>query len=75
MKRIVKGLLYDTDKATQIHIDPLSRSRLYVTPEGRFFTMYPNGEIVPKTEENAKIYLGARDVDMYIKLFGEVEEA
>ena len=75
MRAIVDGLLYDTDKSELVHIDSITKRRLYRTPGGCFFSMYPNGEIVPKTVENTKVYLGEKNVEKYIELFGEVEEA
>lgn len=75
MKKIVDGLLYDTDKSELIYTDVANKRRLFKTENNRFFIVYNNGEIVPKTEQNAKDYLGERDIDKYIELFGEVENA
>lgn len=37
--------------------------------------LYANGEIIPKTEANTKEYLGKNNVEKYIELFGEPQEA
>lgn len=75
MQRIINGLLYDTKTATVVHIDESNNRILYVTANNNFFMLFPNGEIVPKTEQSAKDYLGKHDVVKYIELFGEPEEA
>lgn len=75
MKKIIDGLLYDTDTAELIYFDESTKRRLYRALKGRFFMMYPNGVITPKTDEETMRYLGERDVDKYIELFNEPEEA
>lgn len=75
MQRIVNGLLYDTETATQIHIEENTKRVLYQAPNGNFFMFYPVGEIVPKTEESTREYLGKHNVPKYIELFGEPQEA
>jgi hypothetical protein len=75
MQRVIDNLLYDTETATVIHIEEDTKRILYQTPNGNFFMFYPVGEIVPKTEQSAKDYLGKCNVDKYIELFGEPEEA
>ena len=75
MQRIIGGLLYDTDIATKIHVEKETMKILYRTANGKFFTAYPNGEIVVKTEESVKDYLGKYNIDKYIELFGEPQEA
>lgn len=75
MKRIVNGLLYDTDESELVYNDTETQRLLYRTKKGNFFTLYKNGEIIPKTKENVKEFIGTVDVNMYIKLFGEPEEA
>ena len=75
MQRVIDGLLYDTATAEIIYIEEDTKRILYQTPNGNFFTLYANGEIIPKTEESTKDYLGKHNVDMYIKLFGEPEDA
>lgn len=75
MQRIIENLLYDTKTAELIHADENTRRQLFKTPNGRFFMLYPNGEIVPKKEKSAKEYLSKNNIKKYIELFGEVEEA
>ena len=75
MQRVIDGLLYDTKTATVVHTDESNNHILYVTANNNFFMFYPTGEIVPKTEQSAKDYLGKYDVEKYIELFGQPEEA
>jgi hypothetical protein len=75
MKRIIDNLLYDTETSTVVHIEENTKRILYQTVNGNFFMFYPIGEIVPKTEESTKEYLGKYNVEKYIELFGEPEEA
>lgn len=75
MKRIIDNLLYDTDTATLINTEKENNRKLYKTPNNNFFMLYPTGEIKPKTENSVRDYLGIRNVEKYIELFGEPEEA
>ena len=75
MQRVIDGLLYDTDTAEIIHVEESTKRRLYMTPNRNFFMFYPIGEIVPKTEQSTKDYLGKYNVPKYIELFGEPQEA
>ena len=75
MQRVIDGLLYDTDTATEIHFEENTKRRLYQTPNNNFFMFYPTGEIIPKSEESTKEYLGKYNVPKYIELFGEPQEA
>ncbi|MBO5922804.1 MAG: hypothetical protein J6Q48_10525 [Bacteroidaceae bacterium] len=75
MQRVIDNLLYDTDTATIVHVEEDTKRVLYITPNKNFFMFYPIGEIVPKTEQSAKNYLGKYNVEKYIELFGEPEEA
>ena len=75
MKRIANDLLYDTEVSNLVYVDEKKNHKLYRTPNGNFFIVYPTGELYPKSLESAKDYLGKRDVDAYIRVFGEVEEA
>ena len=75
MKRVINDLLYDTDTADLIFVEEDTNRKLYKTPNGNFFTLYPTGEIRAKTEEATKDYLGRYDVEKYIEVFGEPREA
>lgn len=75
MKRIIDNLLYDTETAELIYTEEGTNRRLYKTPNGNFFTLYPTGEIRPKSENDTRDYLGRYDVKKYIELFGEPKEA
>lgn len=75
MKRVIDNLLYDTDVSELIYTEEGTNRKLYKTPNGNFFTLYPTGEIQPKSLDATKDYLGRYDVEKYIELFGQPEEA
>lgn len=75
MQRVIDELLYDTETAIVVHIEEKTKRVLYQAPNGNFFMFFPTGEIVPKTEESTKDYLGKYNVPKYIELFGEPQEA
>ena len=75
MQRVIDGLLYDTETAEIIHVEENTKRRLYMTSNRNFFMFYPIGEIVPKTKQSTKDYLGKYNVPKYIELFGEPQEA
>lgn len=75
MQRVIDGLLYDTETSIVLHTEEDTKRRLYQTPHKNYFMFYPTGEIVPKTEESVKDYLGRYNVPKYVELFGEPEEA
>lgn len=75
MQRVINGLLYDTKNATVVHTDKNNNRVLYVTENNNFFMLYQNGEIIPKTEQSTKDYLGKHNVKKYIELFGNPKEA
>ena len=75
MKKIIDGKMYDTSASDVIYINEMYGRKLFRTKNGNFFMFYPTGEIVPKTEDEAKEFLGLYDTDIYISLWGEVEEA
>ena len=75
MQKVINNLLYDTETATVVHIEEDTKRILYQTTNGNFFMFYPVGEIVPKTEQSTKDYLGKYNVEKYIELFGKPQEA
>jgi len=75
MQRVVNGLLYDTANAKVVHMEEDTKRILYHTSNDNFFMFYPTGEIVPKTKQSAMDYLGKCNVEKYIELFGQPEEA
>ena len=75
MQKVINNLLYDTETATAVHIEEDTKRILYQTTNGNFFMFYPVGEIVPKTEQSTKDYLGKYNVEKYIELFGKPQEA
>lgn len=75
MKQVINNLLYDTETASIVYIDENTQRVLYRTQNGNFFMIYSNGDIVPKSEESTKEYLGKHSVSTYIELFGEPQEA
>ena len=75
MKKIINGKMYDTDISEEIYLDEMNNRRIFQTKKGNYFLLYPNGELVPKTEDEIKELLGNNDTNKYIELFGEVEEA
>lgn len=75
MKRIINNLLYDTGVSELIYTEEGVNRQLYKTPNGNFFTLYPTGEIRPKSVDDTKDYLGRYDVNKYVELFGEPQEA
>lgn len=75
MKQIINDLLYDTETSDLIYVDAINNRRMYKTQNGNYFVLYGNGEIIPKTEESARDFLGRNDVTKYIELFGRPKEA
>ncbi len=75
MQRVVNGLLYDTANAKVVHMEEDTKRFLYHTSNDNFFMFYPTGEIVPKTKQSAMDYLGKCNVEKYIELFGQPQEA
>ena len=69
MKKIINGLLYNTESSEIIYVDEMTNRKIFRTEKGNFFLFYPNGEIVPKTKEDIKEYLGLNDTEKYIELF------
>lgn len=75
MQRIIDGLLYDTKTATLLFKEEDTKRQLFITPNNNYFMLYGTGEIVVKTENNVKDYLGTHSVEKYIELFGAPQEA
>lgn len=75
MMQIIDGLLYDTAMSTLIYLDEVNNRRWYKTQNSNYFVLYGTGEIAPKSEEAVKAFLGQRNVEKYIELFGEPQEA
>ncbi|MBR2493283.1 MAG: hypothetical protein IKB64_07495 [Paludibacteraceae bacterium] len=77
MKKIIKGVLYDTDKAELLYTYVSFRKRklYYRTEKHNYFCVYSNKEIQPMTEDEFKEFIGEVDPYKYIELFGMPEEA
>lgn len=75
MKRVINGLLYDTDISTLIYEDMDKRRRYFMTPNRHFFVVYRTGEFAIKSEDSIKELLGMHDYDKYVEIFNKPEEA
>ena len=75
MMQIIDGLLYDTALSTLIYLVEVKNRRWYKTQNSNYFVLYGTGEIAPKSEEAVRAFLGQRNVEKYIELFGEPQEA
>ena len=77
MKKIIDGLLYDTDKATLVWQEDKFRKRnlYFKTEKGNYFVLYSSKVIQPITEEKFKEILGEADPDRYIELFDNIDNA
>lgn len=77
MKKIIDGLLYDTDKATLVWQEDKFRKRnlYFKTEKGNYFVLYSSKVIQPVTEEKFKEILGEADPDRYIELFDNIDNA
>ena len=74
MKEIVNVLLYDTDKAEKIMEAGLHS--VYQTPNKRLFMTHDIlDEITCVDMDSIEEFIGKRNVDLYQKLFGNVQEA
>ena len=69
MQKIIDGLLYDTDTATEIYVDAKTNRKYYRTEKGNFFCLFSNQEIRPISEKSMKDYLGEVSVETYIEVF------
>ena len=75
MKRIIDGILYDTDTAELLYHDKSKNVKYYRTPTLHlYFIFYSRGEFVPTDEAFMKNFLGEYDIDKYIELWGEPQE-
>ena len=75
MVKIVDDLLYNTETSEIIYKDYDNKRLYYKAEHGHFFAVSNNGELWAVNEETIKRILGANDVEKYIELFGEPEEA
>lgn len=75
MKQIIDGKLYDTEKCKFIAEFVLHEENfeIYKTPKGSYIGYKPVEKMIidqPRT----KMIIGYADADLYIKLYGDVEE-
>jgi len=75
MRQIIDGYLYDTENSELIHEEKDTKRRIFKTKHGNFFRAFRNGSISPMQEEDVKEYLGTKDIDKYIEIFGNPQEA
>lgn len=74
MKKIVNGLLYDIDKAEKIMECDLHS--VYKTANGRLFITHDVLNQITCTDmDSIKTFIGENNADLYIELFGTVQEA
>lgn len=84
MKAVLNNKLYDTEKAEFLYAvsipqndfcDTVNEFNIYKTAKGNIFAEHKNGECLIN-ESTLKSILQRPDcVDIYTKIFGEVEEA
>ena len=72
MRAIINDKLYNTTTSTVLYSN--GSECLFKTVNGAYFRTDSAG-ITPMTEDEAKEYLGTKDVDTYISEFGEVANA
>ncbi len=52
MKKIINGLLYNTESSEIIYVDEMTNRKIFRTEKRLIFSwFYPNGEIVPKQKK------------------------
>ena len=74
MKKIVHGLLYDTDKSEKIM--EADWHSVYQTPNKRLFMTHDILNTITCVDiDSIKKFIGEHNVDLYLKLFGNVQEA
>lgn len=74
MQKIINNLLLDTETSTEIYFDEALVRRWYLSPNGRYFIFFANGDMCFVSEEEVKRMLGKKDVAKYVELFGSPEE-
>ena len=75
MKAIIDGKMYDTEKAECLGMTSIFH-KLYITQNGRFFLVNEDKQKIVSADHQAIMKrIGEVAPDMYIELFGEVEEA
>lgn len=81
MKQIIKNKLYDTETAVLVFsntstLDEYSdfTTEWYRKQNGEFFTIGNCVEVLPRTEDRARNFLGQVCSEQYEKLFGPVSE-
>lgn len=84
MRAVLNNKLYDTEKAEFLYAvsipqndfcDAVNEFNIYKTAKGNIFAEHKNGECLI-SESTLKSILQRPDcVDIYIKIFGEVEDA
>lgn len=80
MRKIMNGLLYDTDTAecyyTGYNEELESDIALYVTPKKRYFVMHDNDlKLVDGRGELKNFVEQFCDIATYERIFGKIEEA
>jgi len=82
MKQIINHILYDTDESVFVtyYYNLGCKRELYKTKTGKFFVVIldywdKRTSIEAKDESFVKEALGKINIDKYIELFGEPEEA
>lgn len=76
MKVIVRGKIYDTEKATELWKDKRFNRTYYMTAKGNFFVVYFNAELEPMTEAEMKEVLAKNCPTKYLELWpDDIEEA
>ena len=75
VKKVINGLVYDTELSESIYFDKKNKREYFMTKNRRFFCVYRTKEIQVKSEDFIRDLLGTYDYDMYVKIFGEPEEA
>ena len=75
MKAIIDGRLYDTEKARKVGTLECVPCEVYKTGNGNLFLLEKFIGITNADQDEIREMIGIQDPDLYISLFGEVEEA